>query len=144
MKMSWEEFFAMVKEKGGEINFEDFDKKSKSKKRLKWKCADGHIWEATLDSVKQGSWCPYCARKKVADNRRDDVEEMQRIAKERGGECLSAKYINAKEKLKWKCSEGHEWKAPASSVKRGSWCPACSGKQRLTMKKMKKIAKERG
>lgn len=31
---------------------------------LKWQCEKGHIWEATLLSVKyKGRWCPFCARK---------------------------------------------------------------------------------
>jgi hypothetical protein len=25
-----------------------------------WRCSLGHEWEATVGSVKQGSWCPYC------------------------------------------------------------------------------------
>jgi hypothetical protein len=31
-----------------------------AKIKLKWKCVAGHIWEATPDSVRRGSWCPKC------------------------------------------------------------------------------------
>ena len=28
---------------------------------LRWRCADGHEWEAMPDKIKRGSWCPTCA-----------------------------------------------------------------------------------
>ena len=28
--------------------------------RHSWRCAQRHVWEATTNSVKQGSWCPKC------------------------------------------------------------------------------------
>src|ERR1700690_2457110 len=33
----------------------------KSTDKLLWKCQNEHIWEASLNSIKnQNSWCPYC------------------------------------------------------------------------------------
>lgn len=56
------------------------------------------------------------------------LKEMRELALSRGGECLSTKYVNAHSKLRWRCSEGHEWDARASNVKqKGYWCPVCSG-----------------
>lgn len=35
-------------------------------KKLKWKCKEGHIWEARYDRVKNGnSWCPQCKSNKT-------------------------------------------------------------------------------
>jgi hypothetical protein len=28
---------------------------------LRWRCAEGHRWNATPEKVKRGSWCPTCA-----------------------------------------------------------------------------------
>lgn len=28
--------------------------------KLKWKCENNHIWEAHLNSIKNGTWCPSC------------------------------------------------------------------------------------
>ncbi len=28
--------------------------------KLKWKCRQGHIWEATGPNIRQGRWCPEC------------------------------------------------------------------------------------
>ena len=67
------------------------------------------------------------------------IEEMQAVAKERGGECLSREYVNSTTKLKWQCAEGHTWMATPGDVKNsGSWCPECARKSRC-----KKTAKKR-
>ena len=73
------------------------------------------------------------------------IEEMQEIAKERGGICLSKEYFGAHTKLTWQCSKGHAWEAQPTSVKhRGDWCPTCSGKAKLSIEKMREVAELRG
>ena len=53
---------------------------------------------------------------------------MKELAEQRGGECLSVRYVNAQTKLIWQCNKEHIWKALPSSVKHaGSWCPECAG-----------------
>lgn len=37
----------------------------------------------------------------------------------------------SKTKLWWRCSRGHDWKAPAYSVKAGTACPYCSGRNAI-------------
>lgn len=87
-----------------------------------WKCAEGHHWKANADNVVNGGkWCPICA-----GNTPLSIEEMRELAHSRHGECLSRKYVNTSTKLRWACSEGHEWSAVPSSIKRGGWCPYCS------------------
>lgn len=39
------------------------------------------------------------------------LEEMHELAKARGGECLAERYVNVTEKVRWRCSKGHEWEA---------------------------------
>jgi len=107
------------------------DKYINDSTKLKWECKEGHIWEAQPHAVKgRSSWCPYCW-----NHMRLTIEEMQQIAKSRGGKCLSDKYVNAKTKLKWQCQQGHIWKTVPMMVKRGSWCPYCSGNKKLPVKK---------
>ena len=62
------------------------------------------------------------------------IKEMRQIAKERGGKCLSTKYVNVHTKLLWECSEGHQWKAKPSNIKRGSWCRKCANRARKIKK----------
>lgn len=73
------------------------------------------------------------------------IEEMQVLATQRGGFCLSDLYLNSKSKLWWKCEKGHRWQATPFSVKiRKSWCPICANNQPLGLAKMKEIAKNKG
>jgi len=69
---------------------------------------------------------------------------MQIIAAERGGKCLSQKYVNNKTKLLWECAKGHQWEAQPTNVKQGQWCPDCAGVKRLTLKDMQMLARKRG
>lgn len=94
--------------------------------KLIWECSLGHTWEARWDHVRKGSWCPKCAHIILSRERRGyDIDDMRKIANKRNGHCLSSEYINAHEKLEWKCSDGHIWQAIPSSILRGSWCPHC-------------------
>ena len=104
---------------------------------LLWECEYGHQWTASYSTIKSGRWCKICAGKEIMT-----IEIMQNIAKERNGKCLSNKYINANQKLKWQCEFGHVWEARASHVKAGSWCPECS-KPIITLEKVKALAKEK-
>ena len=61
---------------------------------LRWKCAKGHEWNATLESVKnRDSWCPICA------GRNRTIEDMQNLAQKRNGNCLSDSYKDAHSKI---------------------------------------------
>src|SRR3989344_320104 len=55
-----------------------------------------------------------------------NLEEMQEIAKNRKGKCLSKNYINNFTKLIWQCEKNHSWRARPSAIKKGTWCPTCS------------------
>ncbi|KKL80946.1 hypothetical protein LCGC14_1999660 [marine sediment metagenome] len=107
--------------------------------KLKWQCKEGHIWEATPDKIKQGSWCPKCA-----GNVRLTIEDMYKLAEENNGKCLSIEYINAHIKLRWQCKKRHVFKASANSVKIGHWCPKCAGNIKLTIEEMHGLAEKKG
>ena len=69
---------------------------------------------------------------------------MRRIARDRGGSCLSTEYINAMSKLKWICSKGHEWESSPAYVKQGTWCPDCGKTKKQTLEDMQDLSHERG
>ena len=133
-----EEMRTVAQDRGGECLS---PKIVNSRTNLQWKCAEGHVWEATPSEVRNGpTWCPYCSGKAPLT-----IEEMQNIAKGRGGRCLSPEIVNARLQLKWMCSEGHVWKSTPSSVKNSnSWCRTCAGKAPFSIEEMQSIAKERG
>jgi thiol-disulfide isomerase/thioredoxin len=89
--------------------------------KLKWRCSEGHVFEMCYNSVKKGHWCPVCA-----GNASKNMEDLDSLAKENNGVCLSKKYIHSREKLKWKCSKGHIFEASYNKVQQGQWCPYCA------------------
>ena len=94
---------------------------------LEWMCAEGHRWKATPSSIRVGRWCRKCSIEIRADKFRGTLEEMQDIAFERGGKCLSTTYTNAHTHLEWMCAEGHRWFAVPNNIKNNdTWCKKCS------------------
>jgi hypothetical protein len=91
------------------------------KEPLKWQCASNHTWKALVGDIQQGHWCPFCYGNNVGD-----IVTLQKIAKERGGRCLSAVYVNRNTHLEWECSNGHRWGAVPNHIVQGRWCPLCS------------------
>jgi hypothetical protein len=89
---------------------------------LEWECAEGHRWSAQWFRVGKGQWCRQCAVK----SRTRTIEQMQELARSRGGRCLSPSYPGAHGKIEWECAKHHVWQATVNSVWRGSWCPECA------------------
>jgi len=109
--------------------------------KLIWRCEKGHIWDMTPAIVNQGGWCRQC---NAAKRQRLNLEEMQKIAENKGGRCISDNYLNCTTKLEWQCKEGHIWKTQPAYVKQGTWCPYCGGTKKATIEKMQEIAQSRG
>ena len=111
-----------------------------NKTKLLWQCDKGHEWLARPDGVKNsGYWCLECAGKQLGT-----LQEMQAIATEHGGKCLSESYVNSSTNLLWQCEKRHEWQSTPHRVKRGQWCAICSGKTMLTLEQMQAVAESRG
>lgn len=92
-----------------------------SHNKLRWRCARGHEWRSTPGNILNDRWCPRCADTRLG------IELMQQTARERGGECISRRYVNRKTKLQWECEYGHRWWATPDNIRhRGSWCPECA------------------
>ena len=100
-----------------------------SRSRFRWRCVIGHEWETQASVVMAGHWCPKCEKLQLGRKYALTLEQIQATAKERGGQCLSDAYLNTRQKLTWRCAEGHTWQANANSVRQGSWCPICRGKR---------------
>jgi hypothetical protein len=93
--------------------------------KLKIICSKGHNFKIRYDHLLNGHYCNKCAVIRNSEKQRGNLEEMQRIAKSRKGNCLSKEYISSEKNLLWKCEKGHHWKATPKNVKRGSWCQKC-------------------
>jgi hypothetical protein len=91
---------------------------------LVWQCKKGHVWKASPSSViKRQNWCPTCSG--YTDT--VDLKLLRKIAVDCGGLCLSKAYVSSTKKMRWQCSKGHLWQTSSAGIKRGYWCPECSG-----------------
>jgi len=112
--------------------------------KLKWQCSEGHSWEATPKNIRKGVWCSRCAGVHPYT-----IQDMQALAEQRGGRCISKEYTNVKQHLSWQCKEGHTWEATPGSVVSGRWCRICGFKRsadshRGTIEEMRSLAEKRG
>ncbi|MGE6849652.1 zinc-ribbon domain-containing protein [Bacillus tropicus] len=74
---------------------------------------------------------------------RKDIEEIQKIAQAKEGVCLSKRYINNKQKLFFKCREGHIFQKRLNDLKSyDSWCPFCAKVRKLTPEYVEQILKD--
>lgn len=111
---------------------------------MKFQCGCGFVWNTAPSNITNGHWCLRCAHKIPIT-----IEDMQKIAIDRGGLCLSTKYINNSTKLEWQCSCGNVWPATYNAIQRGDWCPKCAVIRRSNLRRIgidtyKEIAKEKG
>ena len=109
--------------------------------KMKWQCSKGHEWEIGFNNVKNnGNWCPQCGGSKQLT-----IKDCQSAAKAKGGKCMSTEYKNNISKLKWQCSEGHEWESCLGNIRNnGTWCPCCSGNTKLTLTDCQDVALSKG
>lgn len=136
-KLTLQDMKKLAVERDGEFLSKEY---INSKIKHRWRCSEGHEWEASPEKIRYGRWCPYCAHQIPLT-----IEEMHQLARSQGGKCLSNKYVNARTKLRWQCAKGHKWENSPDQVKnRSQWCRVCAGKEKLTIEEMHKIATKRG
>ena len=109
---------------------------------LLWRCRKGHEWWTKPCHIVHGSWCAICRRSGPRSIL--TLEDMQAMASERGGQCLSTTYFNGTTHMRWRCASGHEWEAIPASIRRGSWCPTCASTVRGTIEGLRAWAADRG
>jgi hypothetical protein len=69
-----------------------------------------------------GQWCVACAYDRAVIH---SLEEARAIAIERGGQCLSRRYLNTRDRMRWRCEAGHRCSVSLDAVLWGNWCQAC-------------------
>lgn len=112
-----------------------------NKTKMVWECKHGHQWKAIYSQIKNGGhWCPICATVKS----KISIVDCQKLAKSRGGKCLSKRYYKYTKKLEWQCKYKHIWNTSYKEVKSGSWCPICAGKVKKTIEDCRELALKRG
>lgn len=138
--------------------------------KIKFKCADDHIWITTPRKIYDGNWCTRCydehrstgfdrgyyhelmtkikygfikeqKEKKILADRKGTIELMQVLAQARKGKCLSGVYKGSTGKLTWQCCKKHEWVNSPTEILAGFWCGKCGLKEKLKRRKKNAIRK---
>lgn len=124
------EYKNIAKSKGGKCLSQNY---INCTTKLTWQCHLGHIWEAQPYSIKNGSWCPHCAKTAVPR-----FEDVKKIIEDKNGIMLDNIYVNCATKISVKCNVClHIWKVSLNKIKAGRWCPKCANKKRTGRKKNK-------
>ena len=127
-KLTIEYMRDLAASKGGTCLSEAYENRDA---KLRWKCSvvSHSPWLAPAQRIQQWHWCPECGNAHKGKSQRLSIFAIRQAAKDRGGECLSAEYINNTQKLVWRCALGHApWQATAAQIRRGRWCPSCEGR----------------
>lgn len=106
-----------------------------SHRKVWWRCAHGHEWQAIIKSRTGGTGCPICANRRVRSGENDLATRNPMLAEQwhptKNGELTPQMVLPGSEKrVWWQCEQGHEWQAKISArTNTGSGCPICSGRQ---------------
>ena len=103
--------------------------------KVPFRCAEGHIWEATpVNVIKGGQWCRSCWRQRKALT----LPELESTARYFGGKYLGQcdneeGSVVSQQRHLWQCSEGHVFSRTPNDIRRRPgmkhpcyWCPDCS------------------
>ena len=113
------------------------DVTSGSSRKVWWRCAHGHEWQATVASRHRGNGCPVCSGRQVLAGFNDLASQFPQIAGEwhpekNGGLTPQQVTPAANRKVWWRCPLGHDYQATvASRTRRHAGCPYCSGRKVL-------------
>lgn len=137
-RLSLNDAHSIAKHYGGKCLSKDYINNSTP---LKWMCKKGHTWDNTFDMIQRGGWCKQC------NKNNQWLERLQIIAKNKGGKCLSEKYINSGTKLRFQCANGHVFLLRPQNLKQNdSWCIVCyrAEEKEKAFNKLKTIALKKG
>lgn len=108
-----------------------------SHKKIWWRCARGHSYDAEPFARVAGNGCPYCAGRRVLPGFNDLATTHPKVASQwaqdlNGGVTPQMISKGCTRKYWWRCAEGHVWQAVVFSRtrKKASECPVCAGTAR--------------
>ena len=128
---------------------------------LTLKCHCGHVFERGAEGVYLvgRTRCPRCRSATGGPDASERLRALSRSAckttrhallaqlvRERhGGRLLSTGWDTLQSRYRFRCAKAHSFSASAANViHRGSWCPACAGNARLSLRTYAALAASRG
>lgn len=95
----------------------------------KVECAEGHIWDTTIDRLKQNYWCSRCrAKKRMIKN-----ECVKELVESKGGQLLKDEVINNTRYITIKCNiDNNIWTTALNNPKsKNQWCRECYRRKKI-------------
>ena len=107
-----------------------------SNKTVKWRCAEGHVWDTTIWRRTHGHGCPQCynLRRSVAVRRGKtkgkqtlDESHPDLVLEWHASNSLTPDQVSAGSRVPilWQCRLGHTWTASLQTRTTGHGCPTC-------------------
>lgn len=91
--------------------------------KTRWRCRQGHEWDANYNNIQGGRRCPFCSGKAPKT-----IADYHQVAKRRGFRYVGTRIpANVRIRVTWQCGEKHLWDATYDDINQGSGCPFCSG-----------------
>jgi hypothetical protein len=124
-------------ERNKELGFSPEKLTCGSGRKVWWRCANGHEWQAIIANRNKGQGCPYCAGryavKGINDLQTVNPELAEEWNYEKNDGLMPINVLpNSNKKVWWVCSKGHEWQATINSRNNGNGCPVCSTEQKTS------------
>lgn len=107
----------IVRRCGGEVRSASYVNNAT---KLRYRCGEGHEWEAVPASITMGRWCPVCAwrlREPFQAKRRQAASRrLTQLVERRGGVILPPGFVGFAHPMRVQCARRHTWDARADSV----------------------------
>ena len=101
-----------------------------SKRKVWWKCKNGHTWETSVYNRTAGHGCIYCTKQRTIIGENDLVTTNPELLKEwdyRKNIDIKPEdfMLGSNRKVWWICPLGHSWKTTIAKRSSGTGCPHC-------------------
>lgn len=95
-------------------------------RKLWFRCAQGHVWDAVPSSIFSGTWCKECAPEKISATKRSkrDIVPYLKIIEQHQGR-LVEELSGSRWEFRVVCRAGHEWITDTARLRNGNWCRKC-------------------
>lgn len=100
-----------------------------SNRKVAWRCADEHLWHATVANRSNGSGCPFCTGQRAIPGETDLATLRPDLAAEWGpGNTRTPDQFTqfSNQKVAWRCASNHVWQAIIANRSKGTGCPNCA------------------
>lgn len=98
-----------------------------SSQNVWWQCADGHEWQASVNSRRQGTGCPSCWGLFSATVAHTHPHLLNEVDTRRSPNIdVATLTAGSTQRVWWKCERGHSWETPLGERTRGAGCLTCA------------------